>query len=120
MTDISSYLFKKINKIKRNVTIDQYGRMVVNGELFFPFGIYLSVKESDLMLINKTHLNFISSSTLFNKKTMDMIYTTQKGKIKVFYPIGNSFNLDHNTCTNLNDEESYKQFIDKVLFLKYL
>ena len=59
-TDISYYTFKKINKKKRNVTIDEYGRMFVNGELFFPFGIYLmTVKESDLKLINKTHLNFI-------------------------------------------------------------
>ena len=84
ITDISSYSFKKIKKINRNVTIDEYGRMLVNGELFFPFGIYLTtVKESDLMLINKTHLNSILSYRILDKKTMDMIYTTQKGKLKV-------------------------------------
>ena len=118
ITDISSYSFKKINKIKRNVTIDQYGRMFVNEELFFPFGISLSVRESDLMLINKTHLNFITPSSLLNKKTMDMIYTTQQGKIKVLYHINKLYNLDHNTCTNLNDEENYKQLVDKINEIK--
>ena len=38
--DISSYPFKKIkNKIKRTVTYDEYGRLFLNGELFFPLAI---------------------------------------------------------------------------------
>ena len=48
-----------------------------------------------------------------DKKTMDMIYATQQGKLKVLYEISNLYNLD-NKCNNLNDEESYKQFIDKI------
>ena len=85
ITDISFYSFKKIPKKNRNVTIDEYGRMLVNGELFFPFGVYLiNLKESDLMLINKTHLNSILSYRLIDKKTMDMIYKTQQGRLKVY------------------------------------
>ena len=116
VTDISSYPFKKINKIKRNVTVDQYGRMFVNGELFFPFGIYLiDVKQSDLVLVNKTHLNFILPYKLMDKKTMDMIYKTQQGKIKVIYAINGINKVDFNKCIYLNgDEENYKQFIDIV------
>ena len=42
--------------------------MFVNNELFFPFGISLiNVKESDLILINKTHLNIIIPSNPIDK-----------------------------------------------------
>ena len=34
------YTFKKIEKINRKVKFDEYGRMYINNELFFPFGIY--------------------------------------------------------------------------------
>ena len=90
--------------------------MLVNGELFFPFGIYLiSVQQNHLALINQTHLNFILPYSLLDKKTMDMIYTTQQGKLKVIYAIYKLYNLDKNKCTNIDDEkESYKQFIDKL------
>ena len=116
VTDIFSYPFKKINKIQRKVTIDEYGRIFVNDELFFPFGIYLiDVKESDLMLINKTHLNFILPYGLIGKTIMDMIYSTQQGKLKVIYSLQTLYKLDYNKCSNLKDEdESYKQFIDKI------
>ena len=48
--DISSYPFKKIkNKIKRNVTYDEYGRLFLNGELFFPLNIgTYAAREEDL------------------------------------------------------------------------
>ena len=116
VTDIFSYPFKKINKIQRKVTIDEYGRIFVNNELFFPFGIYLmGVKESDLMLINKTHLNFILPYGFIDKTIMDMIYSTQQGKLKVIYSLQTLYKLDYNKCSNLKDEdESYKQFIDKI------
>ena len=116
VTDTSSYPFKKINKIKRNVTFDEYGRIFVNNELFFPFGIYLTatVKESDLALINRTHLNVILPYRQMNKKLMDMVYTTQKGKIKVIYGLNFMYSWDENTCTNLNEEENYSQFISKI------
>ena len=74
-TDFSSYTFKKINKIKRNVIIDEYGRMFVNGELFFPFGVYsLNAGESDLMLLNRTHMNIIKPGNQLNKDQLDMIH----------------------------------------------
>ena len=81
ITDIYSYTFKKIKKIKRNVSIEEYGRMFLNGELFFPFGIYFNInKEPDLMLINQNHLNLVFAS---NKNVMDMIHTKSQGQIKV-------------------------------------
>ena len=111
--DSCSYPFKKINKIKRNVTFDEYGRIFVNNELFFPLGIYLvvPVQQSDLALINRTHLNVILPYRQMDKKLMDMVYTTQQGKIKVIYALNNMYNWDHNTSTNLNEEEYYRQFI---------
>ena len=45
---------------------------------------------------------------------MDMIYTTQQGKLKVLYTLNNLYNWDWNNSINLNEEESYKKFIDKV------
>ena len=114
-TDISSYTFKKIKKIERNVSFDQYGRMLLNDQLFFPFGIYLtSVKESDLILINKTHLNVILPYDQINKNVMDMIYTKQQGKIKVIYSVNSIFDLDSDKCSDLNEEENYKKFIQKI------
>ena len=32
ITDVSSYTFKRINKIKRKVTYDEYGRIFINNE----------------------------------------------------------------------------------------
>ena len=88
--------------------------MHVNGELFFPFGVGLIVnKESDLMLVNKTHFNIIYPLIAIDKKLMDMIYTTQQGKIKVIYSIG-VYKWDHNSCTNLNDEEYYRKAVEKI------
>ena len=47
--NIDTYTFKKINKMQRKVTFDEYGRMYINNELFFPFGIYLHlVNQNDL------------------------------------------------------------------------
>ena len=88
VTDTFSYTFKKINKIKRNVTIDEYGRMYVNGELFFPFGSYLiTVKQSDLALLNKTHLNFIMPYWEIDKKNYgyDLYNTKRKNKSNISY-----------------------------------
>ena len=114
ITDISSYTFKKINKIKRNVTFDRYGRMFVNDELFFPFGIYATDgSEKDLMIINRTRLNIISSS-LITKKKMDKIQETQQGKIKVIFSLNPLYNLDTRTLTDLNEEENYKTFKGKI------
>ena len=45
---------------------------------------------------------------------MDMIYTTQQGKIKVAYSLNNIFNWNPNTSTNINESEYYKQFVDKI------
>ena len=87
--------------------------MYVNGELFFPFGLYGYVRESDLLLINKTHFNFIVAGKL-SQKTMDMIYTTQQGNLKVVYSLNHLYNWDLNLSTNLNESEYYKQFVGKI------
>ena len=118
-TDINSYPFKKINKIKREVKLDKYGRMFINDELFFPFGIYLSgVSETDLIQLNKTHLNFILPYNRISKKEMDMIYETQQGKIKVMYCLDKLYTFDYNSCSDLKEEENYKKFVDKINELK--
>ena len=113
--EIFSYPFKKINKIKRKVRYDQYGRMFINDELFFPFGIYLmGVTENDLSQVNKTHLNFILPYIQINNSIMDMIYNTQQGKIKVMYSIEDINSFDSNTCSDLNEEKNYKKYVDKI------
>ncbi len=72
--NIDTYTFKKINKIERKVTFDEFGRMYINNELFFPFGIYLHlVNQNDLKQINRTHLNVIVSYNNLSLFTMDMI-----------------------------------------------
>ena len=118
-TEIFTYPFKKINKIKREVTFDEYGRMFINDTLFFPFGIYLmGVTENDLIQVNKTHLNFILPYSQINKATMDMIYNTQKGKIKVMYAVNGLYNFNSSTCTYSNEEENYKKFVNKINEIK--
>ena len=83
-TDILSYTFKKINKIKRNVTFDKYGRRFLNEELVFPLRIYtLSASEKDLMNINKTSLNIIKPSYPLTENQMDLIHS--QGKLKVIH-----------------------------------
>ena len=117
ITDISFYTFKKINKIKRNVTFDKYGRMLVNDELFFPFGLYaVGGTENELMTINRTHLNIILSGYL-SKRRMDMIQETQQGRIKTIYCV-NKYNLDQKTLTDLNEEENYKTLVNTINELK--
>ena len=68
--DISSYPFKKIkNKIKRTVTYDEYGRLFLNGELFFPLDVISYVaREEDLKLINQSHINIIQTFLNLDKK----------------------------------------------------
>ena len=113
--DSDTYSFKKINKIERKVTFDEYGRMYINKELFFPFGIYSKgVSESDLMQINRTHLNFILPYYDITKDTMDMIDRTQNGKIKIIYSIKEQFHFNSSTYQVLNEEEDYKEYIKKV------
>ena len=116
-TDIFSYPFKKINNknIKRKVRLDEYGRMFINDELFFPFGIYLgTVEEKDLIQLNKTHLNFILPYSQIDKKTMDMVYETQQGKIKVIYSVKDMYTFDNVTCSDTNEETNYNKFVTKI------
>ena len=89
--------------------------MFVDDELFFPLGIYLSdVKESDLVEVNKTHFNVILPYSQLDKKVMDMIYTTQQGKLKVIYSLKSLYTLDSEKCSDLNEEENYVKFVNKV------
>ena len=43
-----------------------------------------------------------------------MIYSKYQGKIKVIYTLHKMYNWDYNKSIDLNEEENYKQFIDKV------
>ena len=112
-TDISSYPFKKIkNKIKRNVTYDEYGRMFVNGELFFPLGIATSYyRESDLNLINQTHINIYFA--IINKGVIDKIYSTFQGKVKIILPLNSTSFFNPNPNTIEQKEENYKKILLK-------
>ena len=112
-TDISFYPFKKIkNKINRNVTYDKYGRLFVNGELFFPLGIVTSYyRESDLYLINQTHINIYYAR--INKAVIDKIYSTFQGKVKVMFPLNSTSFF--NASTIEQREENYKKnIVEKV------
>ena len=58
--DMFSYPFKKIKKINREIAFDKYGRMTINGKVFFPFGAFvMGINESNLIDLNETHFNFI-------------------------------------------------------------
>ena len=114
ITDISFYTFKKINKIKRNVTLDKYGRMFVNDELFFPLGFYVAgTSQKDLMNLNRTRLNVILSAYL-NKKSLDMIQETRQGRIKTIISLNPLYDLDTRTLTDLKEEENYKTFVNTI------
>ena len=113
--DIWSYPFKKIKQIKREVTFDKYGRMFINNELFFPFGIFAStIQEHDLIELNKTHLNFIMpyQSQNITKEVMDMIYTKLKGRLRVMYSLYKLY--DVKPYTQLCEEENYKNVVAKI------
>ena len=93
--------------------------MFINNELFFPFGLYVpNGYESELKEINRTHLNFIVPfyecyrKTI--RKTLDMINTTQNGRIKVLFHVQNIFEINRDTCELLNEEEDYKKFVDTI------
>ena len=116
-TDIFSYPFKKIDNknIKRKIRLDEYGRMFINDELFFPFGIYLgTVEEKYLNQVNKTHLNFILPYDQLDEETMDMVYETQQGKIKVIYSVKDMYTFDADTCSDPNEEANYNEFLAKI------
>ena len=111
--DVSSYPFKKIkNKINRSVSYDKYGRMFVNGELFFPLAIVTSYyREPDLNLINQTHINMYSG--IITKGVIDKIYSTFQGKVKIICPLNFTSFLNANTIEQ--KEENYKKnIVEKV------
>ena len=116
---IDTYTFKKINKTKRKVTFDEYGRMYINDELFFPFGIYLHlVNQNDLKQINRTHLNLIVSYNNLSLSTMDMIDKTQNGRIKLIYTVKDIFYLNKSTCLPVGEEGDYKEYVKKINSIK--
>ena len=117
--DIFSYIFKKITQIKREVTFDKHGRTFINNKLFFPIGIFVNnINETLLEYINQTHLNFIVTYNEISKEDMDMVYTIQKGKIKVMYSIKDMFNFDYDLHIDLKEEENYKKVVKKINELK--
>ena len=118
---IKSYTFKKINKIERKITFDEYGRMFINNELFFPLGLCVAYgHENELKEINRTHLNFIllpyyESDKNQILKTLDTIHTTQNGRLKVLYYIRNfKFEINIDKCEISNLEEGYKEITDTI------
>ena len=117
--NIKTYTFKKINKIERKVTFDEYGRMFINNELFFPFGLYVPYgRESELKEINRTHLNFILPCFECYRKTientMNLINITQNGRIKVLFHVKDVIKTNTSTCEVLNEEEDYKIFVNRI------
>ena len=125
------YTFKKIEKINRKVKLDEYGRMYVDNELFFPLGIYtLKTTEEHLSYINQTHLNFIMPyDYLVEQSFLNLLQKTQNGKIKILYNVKQVYSWnkpDDGTkgCIDLKEEENYniilntiKKFKDNPLFL---
>jgi len=110
--NINSYTFKKIKNVDRKVTFDEYGRMFLNNELFFPFGIYLyEVNQKNLIQLNKTHLNFIIPYSNISIDTMNMINETQNGKIKIIYSVMDIFRINSKACNVLNEENDYKDYV---------
>ena len=115
ITDISSYPFKKIkNKIKRNVSYDEYGRIFLNEELFLPLIICsYYYKDEYLKFINQTHFNVILAP--YDNDIMDKIYSTYQGKIKVIYYLNFSSFYDPNPNTIKQKEENYKKNIVDIV-----
>ena len=48
------------------------------------------------------------------KKTMDMIYETQQGKIKVIYSVKDMYTFDSVTCSDSDEETNYNEFVAKI------
>ena len=117
--DIVSYIFKKITQKKREVTFDKHGRIFINNELYFPLGLFvININETLLEYINKTHINFIMPYNEISKEDMDLVYTTQKGKIKVMYSIKDMFDFDYEKHIDLKEEKNYKKAVEKINELK--
>ena len=57
--------------------------------------------------MNKTHLNFILPYDQIDEKTIDMIYETQQGKIKVIYSVKDMYNFHSATCSDSDEEKNY-------------
>ena len=119
--DISSYPFKKIkNKIKRNVTYDEYGRLFLNGELFFPLNIgTYAAREEDLKLINQSHFNIIHPFFNIERKKMDRIDSLYQGRVKVINPLNfTAFTFPEPNAIAYKEEIYKKDIVDKVNELK--
>ena len=120
----SFYTFKKIEKIERKVKLDKYGRMYLNNELFFPFGIYTDYTYEEYMYyINQTHLNFIMPYIQIEKKYLDILQKNQNGTINVIYNVKSMFNWnkpEDNTkgCFDTKEEKNYNNFINTMNNLK--
>ena len=83
--------------------------MFVNGELFFPLGLCTAYKDQDLQLINHTHFNILFFT--FTRRSMDKIYSTFQGKVKVVYMLNYSSFITPNPNTIKQKEENYKKYI---------
>ena len=113
----SFYTFKKIEKINRKVKLDEYGRMYLNNELFFPFGIYTDYTyEQYMYYINQTHLNFIMPYKQIKNNSLNTLQKNQNGTIKVIYNVKSMYNWNQNAdnskgCIDEQEEENYRNFL---------
>ena len=81
--------------------------------------ILVQLKKKYLNQVNKTHLNFILPYDQLDEETMDMVYETQQGKIKVIYSVKDMYTIDEDTCSDPFEEENYYKFFAKINYLKY-
>ena len=94
--------------------------MFVDDELFFPIGTFCIINsEEDLTTITQNHINYLLLESP-KKKIMDLIYTSQKGKLKIIYTynISHISHLDLDTCSGLKEQENHKKLLDDVNELK--
>ena len=109
------YTFKKIDKVKRQYKIDEYGRVIYNNDLFFPLGIYLSsIKTTDFTMINKTHLNFVMPYGSASMEQMDYLYNTQGENVKIMYTIKDIYSFNKTTCESKDQDSCYTRALNTI------
>ena len=113
--ETKDYTFRKIDKTNRQFRIDEYGRTWYNDELFFPMGVYLmGINETDLALINKSHINFVMPYDEPTQEDMDLMHRTQGDNIRVLYTVNEIYNMNRKTCEISEQDKYYKKLISQI------
>ncbi|ELP92780.1 hypothetical protein EIN_372020 [Entamoeba invadens IP1] len=114
--DTLSTDFKRIATIKRQIEVDEYGRIMENGELVLPIGLYYStVGNTELKELEGMKINTIVPYDGISVETLDEMKTRFGDTLRVFIAVHLYYSYLSNTCEQgRNFEEEYPKLVDTI------